>query len=423
MDQQDDFEIGVSKLRDDESGSALDTAAERHPPLFAHKPSRRRAFTGALAICALIGVLVVTLSRAPHLGETLGAVLRAPTPRPTPRPLLGRDLLLLEHPAPWGNLAVDGHIVHIETLTINNETGLPMLRLGAGRHTISYSAALFPPVECVVSAPAAAVDTCLNPFTISGADSAFSPPLAGARFVDLQATPDRLPAARQADLSALLASGIAYPPVKLHPGDHYLGPDGAAQTASAPMTATLRLILDPTHSTPAGCFILCAAPEQVGQEVPAGDWKLIATMRPEWTYTTASGQTLHTAGASAHTTVLVSVDMTDQTFALDMNDRLLEVALTLFEPSVWKLTSDPTTQRGTLTSYQVICRANPADGCLFLVGGSSSGATAAPAIALLYRFGVALPANETTRAAFPAAPKPSSAEQALAQTLYPPPAT
>src|SRR5262249_14729697 len=144
----------------------------------------------------------------PTARTALVGVLHPPTPTPTPRLSPGDTYFLWKDSVPWGTLLVDGHPgPDVRTSGVRfDTTGEPIndppysFTLPRGRHTLEYRAAPFPTLRCVLSVPAARSDTCPLDHNV---------PLLKrdetdlhTRYVDLQATPDRLPTEQWVALTA-----------------------------------------------------------------------------------------------------------------------------------------------------------------------------------------------------------------------------
>ncbi len=382
----------------------------------------RRARGSAVVALTLLVCAGILLS-LPGPQASLRQALAGPTPTPTATLAPGSDIVYFEQTAPWGRLTLDG-----KPLLLDQQNGQGST-LPAGRHTLAYEAAPWPPLRCQISVPAQRGDTC--PINVG----VMYNNLPASRAVDLGATPAKLPDAQRAALTSAVADAFQAnrETADLQPGDHYLGADGSPAVAAEPMRATLLLTLntDParvTSGVPFQCVSIC---DFGGGGGGAGfDWLTFAArVIVRWQFATSDGKVIQ-PDASA------DLDAIYQVGAQWAN-------------GTWKATATPYYQGGSgQLCWQAFSRAFPpngnplpnasgvatrpypgpsdADGCVEVVspgnnGGGSSSPFATPTplppdtAIFVSRFGVVLAGNDAAHAAQPQLPVAGAHERALAQ--------
>ena len=372
-----------------------------------HKsPGRSRRMLPSVAAALIASALVLTLI-VNRLGATNDVA-------PSPLPTLARteNTVMFVNAVPWGRLQINGRIVHVTADSIQPA----LLYLPSTSNTITYTAAPFPTLHCVISVPESPHDTCpyapVAAITIpSNGESTFRPPI-----IDLQATPKRLPktsldaliAATQQQLNTLTSS------TQVLPGDHYLTANGKNAAATQPLTVSLSYQM-PTLSEIAqvgyaGCAYICPG----SQGPPMGDstakgpgvhWTLFPVVR--WQYTSAHGQTVSVhQGPSYMAPVDITANWTDAWHvgieSAMQPDTLLGVALAVLSPL-------DTVSHGVGGGAGVQLAATPADGFLLY-------ATEGVAY-VLYRAGALVALDSNAHHVFPTLPMASAHELAIARQL------
>ena len=373
-------------------------------PVRHESSGRSRRLLPSVAAALIAGTLVLTLIIS-RLGATDGG---APTPLPTLN--YARNSVMFINGVPWGKLQINGRVVHIAT------DSAQQVFLPSESNTITYTAAPFPTLHCVISVPESPHDTCpfgpVSAITIpSNGDSTFQ-----TRMIDLKSTPKQLPktsldaliAATQQQLSTLTSS------TQVLPGDHYLTAQGKFATATQALTVSLSYQM-PTLSESsrvgyADCAYICSG----SQGPPMGDssakgpgvhWTLFPVVR--WQYTPTHGQTVT---VSQGPSIMAPVDITaNWTGAWHVGiesamqtDTLLGVALAILSPL-------DTVSHGVGGGAGVQLAATPADGFLLY-------ATEGVAY-ILYRAGALVALNSNAHHVFPTLPMASAHELAIARQL------
>jgi hypothetical protein len=212
----------------------------------------------------------------------------------------GQNAVVFAHVVPWGKLTINGQPVDITPHSTDIITShLNPLYLPRKSNKITYTAAPFPAFTCTISAPAAPSDTCpLKTIEVSTGPSSPDQTFQG-RGIDLQAIPDRLPAA---SLDALITAtqhvldGYTSS-TRVLPGDHYIAADGNYATATHAFdvamayrvpTATQAITLGDERCTPF-CAGLGLSPLSGAAATGQGvHWGVFPVVR--WQYTLSGGQ-------------------------------------------------------------------------------------------------------------------------------------
>jgi hypothetical protein len=420
------------------------------PPVLPHATARRRVLR-ALGIGAT--VLLVLALAFPVLSNAsvaidLRTLLQGPTPTPTPILSPTDSVFSWVDGVPWGALQVDGRpgpdLHQPSGQTAQGFSVLPSFTLPRGRHMLRYMAALFPPLTCTVSVPAAPTDTC----PLSRDAVSTDPALLGRswRVLDLQATIERLPAeqrtALQQAIQALLTASEALATVA--PGTRYLGVDGQVQVATQSLQASPQFTLNEDPRYPqAGfynpCITLCLLPplDQFGPRT----WWLVGHVVVHWRYARADGAVeLDQAPAAPmvqdeHAGVELAVQWTDH-WQVDFgpgpgsgpgsdpagNASGAPMICLVGGAMLDRLRAEVKTSLDELTYQWPFAVATPQQGCLY-VGSTQVGVQGqpiGPSAFVLYQFGVLLAANQQAVHLFPQALVATPAEQALARQLAPP---
>ncbi len=299
----DEFDMDVTEVAPAPPADAAQ-APVTTPPSLAAGPSgdprspfswrvgrRRRVLRLAGIGVLLLLALAIPLANLPSTQRVVSALLHPPTPTATPLYPPGVQPINYVNSAPWGVLRIDGHAGITLTgvaLRSGDHYLSPVFKLGQGHHTITYDAPPYPALHCTLSVPTAPGDTC---------------PPRRANALDLQATPEHLPApfasalsaATQAALDALLPVGPGAG-TTVAPGEQYVGADGQYVTATVPLQAVLQYHLnaDPAFPLPAKvivtpCVTLCIDPNWISVRASA-DQLIGANVRVFWQYRSADGQ-------------------------------------------------------------------------------------------------------------------------------------
>lgn len=380
----------------------------------------RRARGSAVVALTLLVCAGILLS-LPGPQASLRQALAGPTPTPTATLAPGSDIVYFEQTAPWGRLTLDG-----KPLLLDQQNGQGST-LPAGRHTLAYEAAPWPPLRCQISVPAQRGDTC--PINVG----VMYNNLPASRAVDLGATPAKLPDAQRAALTSAVADAFQAnrETADLQPGDHYLGADGTPAVATAPMRATLTLTLntDPARvasGVPFQCVSFC---DMGGGGGGIDWWGIFTHVIVRWQFTTPDGSVIQ-PGASADQDIGYEV-------GAQWADGTWKATLSPYYPGGPGQVCWPTLQRAfptgnplpnaTNTSAMSSQGQSDAEGCVEVVSpgnggggvyGPNANATPTPlpagAAIFIARCGVVLAGNDAAHTAQPQLPLASAHERALA---------
>jgi hypothetical protein len=308
----------------------------------------------------------------------------------------------LEHGAPWGTLTVDGKRVDAASIEMN----FSELDLSSGAHRLVYTAALFPTLDCVISAEAQSSDTCpliYNPDPFERNVILRGP----GRIIDLGATPGQL---RPPDLEALTAA-IDLQVISLSRtdfvavGDHYRTSADTIATATTGMVAMLNYELH--DDLMAGRVIkgLDGAPA----------WGIDAHIAVQWAFRGDDGAT--EVAAPAPKAVIPDeiigfyVHLQGDRWLASLQDALGRAPICSI---ALRQVQDAGAQFAPGVEMRVITAKNPARGCVI------SGLSPSPnsvAMRFLYRFGVILAVDQATHDHLPTLSQAMPAEQAIAAEI------
>jgi len=420
-DADDDLEVsrldaGRSRGAGGDDGAVPGETAPISPPATRVAP-RRRVMAILTVGGAVLLVLVVALATNPPggaaVGSLVGRMLGLPSPTPTATLAVGADAVGLTNSVPWGTLTVDGHTVDLHTLSETHNGAAFLRQLSRGSHMLVYTAAPFPTLRCQFSVPAAGGDTCPRSFAA-----------VPWRAVDLQATPDHLPAAQYDALQQAVDSALAHlviPDGQVEPGDHYQSRSGAIVGASEPLLAHVQVALaTPLPGTVSGnefCTPLCVVPPV--DERSAQAWELVASPTATVQMTDAHGAIVETVLLDVSLPILsIEAGWTGVWSVRPARFAVSEVASLVCDSGIAQM-------RQLVPSFRSVFQANntapePAGGCVvrFTVDSSSS-STATDTFVLFARYGALMAADAATQRALPQVPRPSSHERILIAQLTP----
>jgi hypothetical protein len=422
-----DVELEVSRLDDDAMGRPSDLAedaptargAAHHGaslivPENDRHPRRRllQASATSLAIALAIAIILVTI---PDAASQLKAPLRLFRPELTATLPFGSDIILLAHTVPWGELHLERPDLHPVSLGFRER--YPAYRLPPGQHTLFYVAAPFSPMQCKLSVPRRSDDDCTLATSRNGIAN---DPDASTRLIDAGASVKQLDLGDRHELQTLLETGIAYPPLTIEPGTHYLGQSGKVAVAGERLTVTMSM----GAVTPPSTAALVDDDMQPCREICNLDsaqdyltWKLSLWAAPHWTYGAADGDTFTAYGAPAQDQDVASVLWRDGTWVLDTQNGLgdpcdFRVFIELISVNSGGAGLDTFTQYGG--NSPVV--ANPANGCVFEFH-TQEHPSDHPRPEVLYRLGVLLATNADAQRIFPDLPVAAGAERDIAQAI------
>lgn len=387
---------------------------------------RRRQLSGAISVLVVVIALVLPFVTVPGFVATVRQALHLPPPASSPTLTPGADVVYFEHGLSWGVLLMDGKRI-TNTDTSQAYTGLEelytSLRIPGGRHRLEYRAAPFPTIDCWLSAPPAASDTC--PLASDPRQRDVQPPLPSERVIDLGGSPAHLSPALRSALEAAVAHVLAQlsTSTTLTPGDAFATADGTPAVATSAMAATLSYALatnpNDGYTIPGSlraCGVLCTSqPASYISDLRA-EWVIAAHVIPTWTYTRDNGATTirgnaSPRGVSPDSIVPLSVRW-DGAWRVRIADAeatspICFIALNLF--AALHLTGAP------LASLRLYSAPTPADGCV--AAGAAVDATGTPRIpfTVLYRFGLLFAVDDEAHQLLPGMQSADARLQGLAR--------
>jgi hypothetical protein len=407
-----------------------DDELEADPPFARRMTPRRRALAAGSALAAIVLALAVVFAGQAGGGLALPALF--PTPAPTATLPPGADTVILTDSVPWGALTVDDR--HVTPAAVNNVSGdFSQVTLGRGTHTLTYSAAPFPTLQCRVSVPVNSRDTCPQaaPIALKFAIALDS------RVLDLQAIPSRLPPEQYAALVQAIQTAHLdrSPPGVLAKGDHYAAADGTTiVTATQELQATLLLSLDTSSAqgnTIKGipCGPLCALP--FGNGGPSGpSWNLLAVVTMAWQFNDAAGNIVQTSPITSGTPGAADSPVTlgigvvwDGHWSVTGSGGTDPCQFG--EERLSTLVADSASANqlpNTGYSFSAQGQQNTAQGCLVSVDGTLPPSPGTPYVphalaSVLYRYGAMIAADNAAHRLWPQLPLPSPNERRIIATL------
>jgi hypothetical protein len=378
-------------------------------------PAMARTGRGKIVRAASVSLLVALLFSltlylgSPNLRVWLSNVFAFSAPYGTAGPIH------LEHGTPWGTVAIDGKRVDAASIEMN----FAELPLSSGAHHLIYTAALFPTVDCMISAEALSSDTCpliRNPDPFERNVILRGP----GRIIDLGATPARLD---QRDLETLTAA-VEYQVFSLGAvetaaiGDRYRTSADTIATATTEMAATLSYDLgqaSPPGRDAVDCMGVCL---QTGRVIKGWDsapaWGIDAHIIAQWAYHGDDGVANATPAPKAVSPdeiVGFSVRLQGSQWQVKWQDALGHAPICSI---ALRQVQDAGVQFAPNVNMRVITGNNPARGCA--ISGLSPSPNAV-AMRFLYRFGVILALDQATHDHLPALLQATPAEQAIAAEI------
>jgi len=413
------------------TGSPQATRSTPSPP-GARLSVFRRLLAGLVALVSTLLAITILVASIPSADASIRQALHLPTPVPTATPPRGTDTLLLAHSVPWGRLTVDGRTLDDLRISIERIDEYPAIRLAPGAHTLTYAADQFPTLTCAVTIPIttprsspANTHACgLLPFPSN------HPPVSApaAHLIDLRATLDRLSPATLAQLKEEINTTLPSAQTVVQPGERYLGPDGGVHAATAPLPAQLVIHLnsDPSFVLPVGdfpttCAVLCADPIQSATPTQSPVWSLFANVTPAWRFGAVGSEVVAPFAPPADmsadaVTQLVTVGLIYEQGRLRVTPRGADSAARLIFSAATNVVNGfgrkLTAQYPSGWSALPFMARNPADGCMILVGATttSGGFPSGKTLDVLYQFGMLLAANQTAQDVLPELPVASAAD-------------
>jgi hypothetical protein len=406
------------------AGTIEPTAWHLAVRLFA--PRRTRRYAVAVLVVLVCAGLLLSL---PSTRQAFRQALVRATPTATVPLAAGADQVYFVQTAPWGHLTLDGTPV---ASTFGQSLSLPR-----GQHTLTYTAAPWPPLRCQLSVPEQQDDSCPVDRNMHFGNT----PL--ARAIDLSATADRLPEAQRAALTAVVARVLQMDveTTAVPPGDHYRAADGRIGVARLALQANLVLALNVDATRVASntvapgsgsCVSLCSSPDFIGGG-GAVWWVVWAHVVAHWRFVAADGTNID---PSAGTDLDAGYQVGATWSQLGAGEGTWSVTLHPYAGTTGDEADlcDPALQQAFPNGNPVLSTSgysetfyigpNEIAGCVAVFGPSSGGPPAAnatptplPADAAIFiaRFGMVLAGNDVAHAAQPQFPVASAHERALAQ--------
>jgi hypothetical protein len=414
--------------------STLPSVQQHRGPRLTHLTRRARTALAA----GLVGLVVIVLL-AGTVGRPQVAALRARLgPAPTATLTLDQSVINVVHWAPWGRLLANGHPVpQLSTepnqgIQLNGTTAatpyVTSFALARGHYTLEYQADPFPTLRCQISVPASPHDDCPLAHGIQGDPSTTL--VAGARMLDMHATPQYLPQDAYVTLEAAVQQMMAsYYTVAttIQPGEHYLNAQRQVATADAPMVVSAEYSQPDQTLAHGNCSMICVeplldnAPMKSGADYNIPAWMgAAANVAMTYRYTTLDGQVLlDNAPITMQPTQPITIHI-----AFAWSGGTWRVAPTRYDSFVdtCPLATYDMNYGLAATSPQFVKSSamyrlpDWMDGCMTFVSGSLDSAPTDNPVALLYRFGIVLALSPATQHAFPNLPVATNYEQQL--TIY-----
>jgi len=380
------------------------------------RPGRRRALRAVATtlFAALLFSITVYLS-SPGLRAWLVELFSRPAPYGTVGPVH------LEHGAPWGILTVDGRRVDAAGL----EMSFDALSLAPGAHRLVYTAALFPTLDCVISAEAQALDTCPLMRDLGWFEQNVI--LRGpGRIVNLGATAGQLEPSDQESLTGAIASYLATRETTetVTVGERYRVSAEIVAMTTMPLTARLiyHLNYDTRRSLPpradaAPCVTLCYGSSGITAGPDGAPvWGIGAHVVVQWAY--GAGEEAPEIAAPAPTAVTPDEEIELFVRWLGVGHWQVGAQEILGHTPICSVALrqllDAGAQFAPNVEMKVVTAKNPARGCF--IAGLSPSPYAAP-MRFLYRFGVVLTLDQATHAHLPALPEATPAERDIAAEI------
>jgi hypothetical protein len=434
----DDLQVEVSDLRQG-TGTGIPASPARSPFAPRRTPRQRLVGLGVL-LCTGLLALAVIVGEVPGLRKHALGIPPGVGATPSATLALGDRLVYLLPNPPGVEVALDG-----QTLAHLPFSGNPApLRLPVGTHVFTWRSHVFPflPLQCRVSVPRAAADTC--PAVRRGLlprDLANLPGTVIGMHVSLSAVAPaaggvaRLTKAIQDGLDTRRSTAL------VQPGEHYLSYPGG-QPSVVVTTQPLRATLSYQIVSPAGypepcnlaqpaircrfpgqdCGQLCTVAQPPGGIAGAdGAWIVAATVSAVWEYRTLDGRVVAPQTREEFGVQLAVMRMTydsagwhvtpilGHTPGLDATDDAAcdPARYAIVRTPSWNFMLD-NPPPGAMAQFA--SDDTPADGCVAVL-------THGQQAIFLQRFGVLLTVNDAARNPVDNLPVADAAERRLAQHL------
>jgi hypothetical protein len=390
----------------------------------------RRSLAGSVAVISTVLAILILAVSIPSADTSIREALHLPTPIPTATPIRGTETLLLAHTVPWGQIRVDGHSLDELRIMLDRIDSYPAIQLKPGEHTLTYSADQFPTLTCTVTIPvpshSVTQGSACDILPFPGAHPPDDAP--AAHLIDMRATLDRLAPATLAQLKDEISTTLPSAQTVVQAGERYLGSDGSAHAATAPLPAQLvmRLNSDPSAALPLGdfptkCAILCVDLIQSATPRQSPIWSLFANVTPAWRFGAAGSEVIAPFAAPGDVsadvvTQLVTVGVVYEQGRLRVTPRGSDSAARLVFAAATNAVSGfgrkLTAHYPAGWSALPFMARNPADGCMIAVGATtpSGGFPGGNSLHVLYQFGVLLAADQMARDVLPELPVASAAD-------------
>jgi hypothetical protein len=385
--------------------------------------ARSRRVRGILVVGCVLLVAALLLAALPNSRDTLASLFGRATP-PSATQGVKAEAYYFVNGVPWGTLLVDGH----------PNTTTPLV-LQPGRYTISYNAAPFRPLRCVLSLPKVDADTCrITSVSLPSMTDQGTPEDGYASAIDLRADLSGLPSDQFQALQTAIEAAVTttLPPATVQPGDHYEGADGSAQIATRALIATISYYPDTAAGLVNGVYqgtlcriMLCQSANE--RYDPQQDWGVETPVAAHWQFTTPDGQVIaappasnpnsgaYDQGAWEGATVQWNNGwQVSDTIADPTSQQAYNASCNLAASATYAISR---AQQPTASNPEVmeVDADTPASGCLIAWAPAPALGVYPKWSYLLYRFGVLLAANDQAHYNFPLLPVATKGERALAQ--------
>ncbi|MDQ6661771.1 MAG: hypothetical protein M3Z24_12505 [Chloroflexota bacterium] len=468
-----DIEISdLSKNADEHFENDKNTATSSipvHVSLRSKLTARQRFWRIALASVLVAVTLGFLLNSSPAMRTTALGWLNIHSSTPTSVVAPETDIFLVDASPPWGTLFIDGHPVHVvSNPPLSNVPVLPNqgqngffwqaaltllpIHLNPGHHQLVWKAAPFEPLQCSLSLPQLATDTCQLA-------AAFSSAYPTAQRILIHGSLNTLSLEQQQSLKlaiqAFLDQQQSTDTVQI--GEQFLHVHGnsSVDRATQPLYATQHFVLDTTEAPNSSCVIISKWPctaslgsdheqncllfctgsdEYQSVDAPGEGWGALVVVHVAWNYSTVNRRivaqnqpdTLPTYTLFEYPMNLnITWDGVQWHVSANPNNGLTGpmnfACLTAMNMSDTLFPSSTTTTPSSGWSTKPIAGLRNAAGCVLKIEaqsynpGTPAPSSHGPAAYCLYRFGLVLAVNDTAHNYWPQMPRTSPYEQNLVQ--------
>jgi hypothetical protein len=449
-----DGELERSHERDDIQMVNLDALQKDGTPLVPASSSlqdsrftpRQRQIQLFVTASLVVLVLFVIIGNIVSIPGFVTRILFGPTPAPTATIVPGADLFYVQGDPTWGRLFIDGRpMAHLPRIGIDAP-----LRLARGQHVLSWHAEPFNMQTCRVSVPPVSSDTCAFGGSIQSNTATF------AWVVYFSASLPNLPLAQQTVVEKVAQAMLDTQKTKemVRPGEVYADVvKGGLVTATVPLTATLRFVLNtdisshdpctvfgqigqPCSMLGEDCLQFCSVASAELSNAPALGWSFLAVVRTVWTFTTLQGLVIRQEDQDGYDGIAASQHLLPLRITWDSQGWHAAIADAATFPvpvdtSIACATARDEIQASSILSavlmentppyWHYVASSDASLGCLALAVPHTAGDTASAlpnpipltSAYCLYRFGVLLAANAIAHRLWPTLPLADAYERSI----------